>query len=329
MPDAETLDEHADAPKLVSPTLKTDSEYEVPLLKLFALHRVATPYDVMNVFPGHFRYHNAVMRHLNRLHNQGYLKRQDYDDKSYVYHITNAGYERCRDSDIGIDLSRLPYRYEEPTGRQVNHELLITKTAIAICQYLQQQKPKVRLLDHGRFGLQSEAAFEHLVPDYWYMVSDGNGLMVRFLEVIAGVESVTRIRSMFEEYERWGQREEVQRWLTERYRQHGAMQPQAEYQVHCILESRSWKHTDAWKERMTIMQTFHVHPKMQGRVWTTTKEALDTALAEGSNINHPIWHRAKDFLGETRSRWELQPAGQRTRFIDQCMRRLDTYPLFA
>jgi hypothetical protein len=328
MPDAGTLDEQPNPGKLVTPTLRTDSEYEPQLMKLFALHRVATPYDVMNVFPGYFKYHNAVMRHLNRLHNQGYLKQQKYDDKSYVYHITNAGYERCRDPDINIDLIKVPYHYEEPTGRQAGHEMLITKTAIAICQYLE-RNPKVQLLDHGRFGLQNEPAFENLIPDYWYMISDANGMMIRFVEVYAGEESPTRIRSKFEEYDRWVQREQAHDWLIRQYQRHGATQPSPEYEVHCILESRSWKHTDAWKERMAMMQTFHVNPKMQGRVWTTTKEALDTAVAEGANINHPIWHRAKDFLGEVRRRWKSQPAGQRTRFMDQCMRQLDTYPLFA
>ena len=299
-------------------------------MQLFALHRVATPHDVMTVFPGYFKYHNCVMRHLNRLTNQGYLRRHDYDNnlRSYVYNITSVGYERCRDI-RQIDLSRIPYHYEEPTGGHVDHELLITKTAIRICQYIENQKPTIRLLEHGRFMLQCESIFDNLRPDYWYLDRDQNGLMVRFVEVIVGEESMTRTRNKFEEYERWGSRPEVQEWLMARYRRHGAKQPQPEYQLHCIVESRNWKHTDAAKERAVMMQTFHVSPMMQGRVWTTTKEDLESALAAGLNINHPIWHRGRDLLGRMRQRWEDQPAGQRTRFMDQCMRELPTYPLFA
>ena len=71
--------------------------------------------------------HNKTMRHLNWLSNQGYLRRHDHGD-GYVFNITDTGYLRCRDIP-SMDLNTIPYHYQEPTGRQANHELLITKTA--------------------------------------------------------------------------------------------------------------------------------------------------------------------------------------------------------
>ena len=106
--------------------------------------------------------------------------------------------------------------------------------------------------------------FEHLVPDYWYMIRDQNGMMIRFLEVIAGEDSPTRVRGKLREYQQWGQQAHVQEFLRGEYAKCGVREPRSEFQVHCILESRSWKHTDAWKERMTMMQTFQVDPLMQG-----------------------------------------------------------------
>lgn len=255
-----------------------------------------------------------------------------------MYNITNTGYERCRDIPH-IDLNRIPYHYEQPTGTQAGHELLITKTAVSIYEYVRQQKD-VRILEEGRFMLQQLSwfdkatsedifPFEHVIPDYWYLALDRNGLMIRFVEVIVGEASITNIRRKLEEYERWSQTDDVQKYLCALYTKWGAKEPKPEFQLHCILESRNWKHTDEWKERMTMMQTFHVNPMMQGRVWTTTKEALDAALAEGVTINHPIWHRGKDLIGDKRERWKTAASGTRTRLVDQFMRAIPTYPLFA
>ena len=324
---------------LLEPTLKTESEHLTPLMQFFALHRMATPYNVLDAFPQFFKQHKYVMLHLNWLANQGWLRRHGDKRSGYTYNITNTGYERCRDTDIGVELNRIPYKYQEPTGKQVQHELLITKTAVSLYQCVREQ-PEIRILAEGRFALgnivvidqdtgEDLRPFEHLVPDYFYLSRDRNGLMFRLVEVVRGVESVTDIRGMIAQYEQWEQTRVARQFLTGLYRQWGAKQPQPEYQLHCILESSSWKHTDAWKERVTMMQTFHVHPVTQGRVWTTTKEALETALAEGVTINHAIWRRGKDLLGERRRRFAQAPDGTRTRLVDQFIRNLPMHPLFA
>ncbi len=310
-------------------SLKTAPEHEEPIMQFFALHRVATPYHVMRAFPGFFKYHNKVMRHLNWLADRGYLAKHEYTGRfrSYVYNITRTGYERCRDIPK-MNLSRIPYQYEAPKGKQSMHELQITETAVSIYEHVRHQ-PGIELLEEGRFMLQGESVFEHLVPDYWYLERDANGLMVRFLEMIAGEESGTRIRQMFEEYGRWWGRPEVQEFLVRLYEKHGAQQPQPEFQVHCILHSRNWNHTDSWKERMAMMQTFHVDPMMQARIWSTTNDDLSNALDSGEGINARIWRRGKDLLGGVRQRWERVPEGRRTRFVDQCLREIPRYSLFA
>lgn len=323
---------------LLEPTLRTDSEYERSLMQFFALHRIATPYMVMDAFPRFFSYHKKTMRHLNWLANKGYLGRHDYRDRGYVYNITNAGYERCRDADIGVDLARIPYMYREPNGKQVEHELLITKSAVSLYGCVRNE-PNLHLLGEGRFGVQNIVVydpdtgeelrpFDDLIPDYFYLSRDRNGLMFRMWEVMRGVESIDNVRRMMQEHQRWGFSRAAEIFLTGLYRKWGAKEPKPEYQTHCILESSSWKHTDAWKERMTMMQTFHVTPRMQGRVWTTTKEELDKALAEGLSINYKIWHRGKDLL-DKRGRWENARDGTRTRLIDGYMRSLPTHSLFA
>ena len=322
-----------------APTLKTDSQHISPLMHFFAVHRIATPYDVVNAMPHYFTYHNKAIRHLNCLANQGYLSRHDYKDRSYVFNITNAGYERCRDGDINIDLNLIPYRYQEPTGKQVHHELLITSSATSLyqCMYT---NPSVRILQEWRFGLGNIVVideetgeelhpFEHKIPDYCYLSSDDNGLMFRVVEVVRGVESVDNLRSMITEYEVWEQTRAAEQFLVQLYRKFGANDPKPEFQVHCILESSSWKHTDAWKERMTMMQTFKVSPRTQGRVWTTTKEAIESVRAEGLSINQPIWHRGKDLMGEKRERWLQARDGNRTRLLDSYMKNLPKHSLFA
>ena len=314
------------------PSLKTDSEHEEPILEFFALHRVATPYHVMRGFPHYFKYHKKVMRHLNWLADKGYLSKHQYTGRfrSYIYNITGAGYERCRDIRT-MDFSKLPYQYTQPKGKQALHELQITETAVSIYEHVRADYPKVQILQEGRFMLRSEPAFEHLVPDYWYIAGDANGLMIRFVEMIAGEESGTRIRQMFAEYDRWKDRPEAQEFLVRTYLRHGAKSrpPPAEFQVHCILHSRDWNHTDSWKERMTMMQACHVSPQMQARVWTTTNDKLSNALDTGQGINASIWRRGKDLLGPTRQQWDQVPYGRRTRYIDNCMRQLPTYSLFA
>lgn len=310
-------------------TLKTDSEHEEPILSFFALHRIATPYHVMRAFPQYFKYHKKVMRHLNWFTEKGFLTKNEYNGRfrSYIYNITNLGYRRCRDL-TSIDIGRIPYTYKQPKGVQAMHELQITETAVSIYEHVRGEYPRVQILDEGRFMLKNEPAFEHLVPDYWYLSCDNNGLMIRFVEMIAGEESATRIRMMLEEYDHWKDRPEVREFLTRTYSRHGATSPVPEFQVHCILHSRDWNHTDSYKERMAMMQTYCVSPQLQAKVWTTTNDNLSRALDTGQGINAAIWHRGKDLLGPVRQRWERVPAGKRTRFIDNCMRDLPLYSLF-
>lgn len=340
MPSNSTTDELPDTS--LTPTLTSPSKHEESLLAFFALHRVATPNMIIDAFPRWFTYHQKVMRHLNWLANEGYLIQHEYNDgyvkDGYVYNITDKGYVRCRDFKT-IDVRTLPYRYEQPTGVQAEHDLLITKCATSMYESIRKDQG-IQLLQEGRYMLSSlnwidedtgkeMEPFEMRVPDYWYIVKDQNGLMVRFVEVIVGEESMTRVRQMFSEYERWGQEPVVQEFLRRMYAKWGATQPQPEFQLHCILKSRNRNHTDAWKERMTMMQTFHVDPAMQGRVWTTTKEELERALAEGLSINHHIWHRGKDLMGEKRKRWNSAREGTRTRLVDEYVKGLPTYSLFA
>jgi len=276
------------------------------------------------------------MPHLHWLANRGYLRRHSYG-QGYVFNITQTGYDRCRDF-RSIDLDFIPHRYEEPSGTQLEHELLITKTAIGIYKHVR-ESGGIQLLRDRRFMLQQlewidpesgevTYPFEKIIPDYWYMIRDENGMIIRFVEAIVGEGSPTRVRQKFREYEQWSQQPHVQRYLMNEYAQFGASEPVAEFEVHCILESKSWKHTDAWKERMTMMQTFQVEPSMQRRIWTATKDEIEKATAEGLSINNAVWHKAEDLI-EKRDEWRRSRPGVRTKLLDRYMRNLDAVPLFA
>jgi len=171
---------------------------------------------------------------------------------------------------------------------QALHELQITETAVCLYEYVRQQ-PDIHILEEGCFMLQSERAFESLVPDYWCLTLDQNGLMFHLFEMIAGEESGTRIRGMFEEYAAWSARDEVQDFLIQLYRRWGAKEPTPESRINCILHSRDWNHTDSRKERLAWLQTLHVPPAIQGRVSTTTNDALSAAMDTGLGINHAIY----------------------------------------
>ena len=323
----------------LTPTLKTESEHLVPLMQFFGLHRMAIPYHVMEAFPQWFGGdHPKTMRHLNWLHNQGWLRRHGNKDSGYTFNITQVGYERCRDTDINIPLHMIPYTYKEPSGKRARHELLITKYATSLLK-CRKDIAEFNVLEQARFGLQNLTAidhesnetlypFEHLYPDFCYMAQDRGGMIFCMVEAVCGVESIDDLRGMIEKYERWERSRAAQLFLTNLYRKLGAKSPQPQYQVHSILESTSWKHTDAWKERMLLMQTFHANEGTQARFLTITKEELDKAFAEGLTINSKIWHRGKDLV-EKRERWQRAQDGTRTRLVDGFMRSLPTYPLFA
>lgn len=323
----------------VQPALGSASQYEKPLLHFFALHRYATPYNVMETLPQYFKTHKYVMRHLNWMHNRGYLTRHGTERTGYTFVITNIAYERCRDDDIAVDLHHMPYKYTEPKGKHIAHDLLITKCAVSLYRCVQRE-PGIRILAQGRYVLDNIVVadpetgeelrpFEHMKPDYFYLSKDRNGMMMfRMLEVVYGVESIDNFRGLVEKHEEWGNSRAAQVYLTELYREHGAQNPTPEYQTHCMFETDSWKHTDEWKERTTMMQSFHVSPMMQLRLWTSTKNRLDKAVSEGLTINHNIWHRGKDLV-ENRERWLRAEKGSRTRLVDGWMRSLRTYPLFA
>lgn len=151
--------------------------------------------------------------------------------------------------------------------------------------------------------------------------------MFRCDEHFVGESSGTRIKEKLLEYARWEQRPDVQQFLMDLYRRHGAVNPQPVFEVHCILENRDFQHTDDDKERITMMQTFQVPPEMQGKVWMTTRNAINDATDTGE-FNVSIWHRAKDLL-DKREKFQRRSGRERTRAIAEWMRTLPTYPLFA
>ena len=171
--------------------------------------------------------------------------------------------------------------------------------------------------------------YTDIIPDYWYLCEHGDGWMIRYVEVISGEESATRVKEKLEEYQAWSKRPEIQRYLNDMYRKLRATNPLPEFELHCVVESRSFKRSDATKERSMMMQAFNVDPAMQMRVWTTTKDRLESAWTEGQTINAPIWYRAADFRGLPRQKYEQQKLGTRTAYVDRLMRQVDPHPLFA
>lgn len=319
------------APTVLAGATRTDSRLtasEQVVLHFFAVHRIATANLVMRTFSSRFAYHRKAIRCLRSLSERGLLcerrPRTKFDD--IVFTITQDGYRACRDLP-NIDLNQLPYSYSEPTGKQADHELLITQTAVLLYEY-GTRTPGVGIVMDGRFG-RTVPVFDKCVPDYWYVSHDANGFMFRVVEVISGVESSTDIRNMFHGWDNWWQRSDVKDFLVEVYRRLGAAAPLPEFQVHCILHSRNWKYSDAWKERLTMQQTFHVSRHLQGRVWTTTTEALSAAVDSGLGINHPVWHRGADLVGKARDVPPESINGKHTRWFDQKMQGLAVHPLFA
>ncbi len=334
MPKRPTRDDRPPFP--FKPTLKTESQYDDDLLRFFAFHRVATPYVMQQAFPGPFKYHKTTMSHLNWLTNNGWLRRHEYGQGT-IFNITNTGNRRARDIP-GIDLSFIPYTYEEPGGKHFDHDLLITKIAVSICQSIQRQQT-AKFLEDGRYLLdhyewrdtqhdESVFPFEDRKPDYWYMFKDSKGWMIRFVEVVAGERSPTKLKEKLELYETWGNRPEIQRWLKAMYAKHGATNPVPEYQIHFILSSDDWRYTEDWKERQTQQQGFQVQPVTQARLWTITNREIINALGEGRSIANARWRRGYDLV-KHRSSWEGAASGERTRKVDMLMQTATTYQLFA
>ena len=290
------------------PTLRTDSQYEVELLTFFAKHRIATTDAVQAAFPAWFRYNSTVMPHLHWLANRQWLKRHGDRRTGYLWNITNKGYTRCRDSDFRkyLPLSLIPSEYREPKGRQAEHDALITRTAASIYGYLDGSN-HARLLQDGRYMLRSFEwkenvydpsespvhPFREIEPDYWYVSSDGNGMMIRFVEVVAGENSSAQVKAKYREYLRWSLQPDNQRFLIGTYRRWGATGDPIPptFELHLILESRDWHYTDEWKERMAWGQILDQDDSIIDRTWTTTKERFDEALAMGKTINDAQWKR--------------------------------------
>lgn len=318
------------APTVLHGTINIDfglSHLHQNVLRFFSMHRIATANLIQRTWPQDFPYHKKTMRCLRSLVDRGLLRERrpvsKFDD--IIFTITEDGYRYCRDLP-GIDLGAIPYRYEEPTGKQADHELLITQTAVLLYEYAM-TRSGLRILEDGRFGNEG-GVFSTKIPDYRFLSEDANGKMFRIVEVVSGLESSSDIRAMFEGWDAWSQTEEAKQYLLSLYRRHGAMHPVPEFRVTCIIHSRNWKYTDAWKERLTLQQTLYVSPQLQGRVETATLDALSAAIDNDLGINHPVWHRGNDLLGDVRRRW-LSADAPHARVFDREVQQLAMYPLFA
>lgn len=222
-------------------------------------------------------------------------------------------------------LDKIPYHYEETNGTQSDHDLLATQTSTALYEYALTHRG-VKILDDGRYHNEG-GVFSIKIPDGWYLKQDGNGLMFRIFEVIAGVESSTDMREMFEGWERWAELEKVKTFLTDLYIEHGAQNPEPAFELHCILQSRNWKHTDAYKERRLLaLAAEHCSEEMLNRIWSITNDALSVALDEKGDINVAGWHCGKDLIEICEELPQDDPQGRR---FDAAIRDLPTYALFA
>lgn len=307
-------------------------------MEFFALHRMATPYNVMDALP-QFTTHPSVMRHLNWLANKGWLRRHRLKNKGYVYNITRAGYEKCLDKDINVPASVIPYKYKGPSGKRKEHEILIT-TYDAKTKKCVRSTPHVSILSQTRFALDKITVcdpetgeelfpFEFLKPDFCQLIlHQKKGLLFCMMEAIRGVESIDDLRRMVEQYEEWEHSRAGQLYLVDLYTRFGAKQPTTEFQVHCVIEADDWRYSEQWKERRLMLQTFHVGESTQAKFLTTTVGELEKALSSGLSINHPIWHRTYDLIAY-RPQWNYAPDGTRTRLVDGIANSLKCYPLFA
>ena len=317
------------APLVLHGTINIDlrlSHLQENVLRFFCVHRIATANLIQRTYPTEFPYHKKTMRCLRALVEHGLLNEHKpatkFDD--ILFTITEEGYRLARDLP-DIDLGIIPYKYEAPTGKQADHELLITETAVRLYEYAMSRRG-VQILKDGRFG-NDGGAFSTKIPDFRFLSADANGLMLHLVEVIAGSES-TDVRETFEGWDAWRRTEEAQQYLLDLYRQYGAEQPQVELRVDCIIHSRNWKYTDAWKERLVLQQSMQVSKWLQARIQTTTVTALSAAIDNGMGINHPIWHRGADLIDEHRSRWEIGEYAH-ARDFDAVVQQLPTHSLFA
>ena len=317
------------APYVLHGTINVDprlSHLQETVMRFFSVHRIATTNLIYRTWPEHFPYPKKANRCLRSLVDRGLLKERTpgtkFDD--IIFTITEEGYRTCRDIP-GTDLNSIPYQYEEPTGRQADHELLITQTAVKLYEYAMTRRG-VRILKDGRFGNEN-GVFAAKIPDYHLLSEDRNGLMFRIVEVISGAQSSV-IRAMFEGWDAWRQTTEAQEYLCDLYRSHGAVTPTPELRITCIIHSRNWKYTDAWKERLALQHTMDVSPWLQARVETTTLDALSAADDHDLGINHPMWRRGRDLAGEPRRKWRAGEYNRKGTF-ETLVQQLQTYSLFA
>lgn len=325
---------------LVRPTSRRE-----PILTLAALHRVLTPQLLRRAYPWLYPYDKKAKRDLDSLAQPlvGELKKYQSQYKFHpdVYLITEAGYEKCVEYP-GIDLGTIPLGYQQPKGAQILHELSISELAIARYEFVR-ECPTAQILEEGRFSLLPRSlteskskdsnlgfnnVFDRLVPDYWYLKRDRQGLMFRCEEHFVGEASTTRIKEKLLEYALWARREDVRQFLLHLYRMHGAKRPQPAFEVHCVLQSRSFQCTDDDKLRATLAQTLLVPADMQGRIWTTTRQHLDEAVDTIDGFNTPVWYRGKDLMS-LRGDFESVSGRERVRMISEWMSDAPKYSQFS
>ena len=301
------------------------SKYSHQLLPFFQLHRTVLANHIHRAFPTLFRYERDVRRHLDTLVDAGQITKTSFKSgfRSNVYCMTQIGLEAYRDCPKAT--RPIPDAYTLPKGKQLLHELLTTETAVSIYEFIRSQA-KVQILREDRFEWWWTDLLPK-VPDYSFLYRDHQGLSFCVLEMIAGEDSVQRIRECLQDYDNFLLSLQGQEVIKNLYRSYGAKQPQPELRIICITQNRNLNQTARDKERKTLAQTFFTSPETQRRIWTTNTEELETALTTG-NINEPIWHCGADLV-PYRQQWETMTHHQRTRFLRETMKEsMPTYSLF-
>lgn len=255
------------------------------LLKLFAVHRIATAGQVFRFLPDLFKSDRSARMHLQTLAVSGELAvvRSRGMGAVNLYLITRRGLRAVADGDGLTTVSR-----RHPSGTHLGHDLIGTELFLKFVES-SRRIPGMSIAWSERFAFHRYPCFQTVIPDGALLIKHPQGQLVYFAEVSSGEDSTTRLSEKLSSYELWTETDESKQFLIELYREHGAIQPRPQFRLLFVLHHRLGLSSDV-RLRQLLYSAAEVSPAMRRRMWCTTTDFLASTPA----MTSPIWLRLSD-----------------------------------
>lgn len=268
-----------------APQRGRERRHQAAILAFIYRNRFATTSQVQRRFADKMKSDRTARRHLAEMQEcLGYLDLVPTPSPLWpkVYSVSGRGMRKLAHTFQKKQPSwTAPVNDRKRIGfsiHHVYHELACTEFLLQVhesakaigAELLDMQRRS--LVRNDVFRLPAESG-SRLVPDGMFLLRTGDGMICSFLELDTGSMSLTALADKLHRYSLWSTTEHGQSFVSDQYRKHGALNPQARFRIALICSDSH--QADGTKRLQALIGVAKQLPQsFRKTLWLTTAMAV-------------------------------------------------------